>query len=1223
MKLQYSIGWYAILILVFSLAFKAHSQQATPSQASTEQLEAAKSLMGEGDRLRGDGDEGSLVKAIEKYDQGLALFKKLNNPAGIGYALFSLGLSYKALNRLNVALQTLQLALDQTRKLNDSENTARVLSNIGAIFEAIGDNNEARKSYLEAVEISNGSNYSGFILMSLAELESKSGQIQQALENFEKAKRIFQNSGNVNGTYVAMRRIADSQVKLNRFTEARSSFIGALKIAGDLQSQADQERIRLELCKLDAKEGLAKRSVECFDRELKLAGENHNTRIKFDLLFGKADAINSSEDPRRSLDVYKEIVDFSRQNKEPLNEAFAHYGMGVSLGILKRYEDALRSYGDALLILRTTNHRQLEIPILSNQASIYWSQNRLDKSVESFEQALRISRELHSELDEERALENLGLVYHSVDDYQKALLYLEPALTLARKFDDKERQARILLRIGEAYVGTKHYEKVLAKYLESATIAKQGGNRPGESEALANVGSFYLSVGQFDTAKEYFERSMKIAVDIKDDTAIADATLGLAEVQIKLGSAEQSQRHFETVLRYARKFKDPYYEASALIGLGKASRNLLQLDRSRDYLITALEVATRGEEKYRAAQAANELGDTYLELGQFKEALQFSERSLRESRLFSDEERIAFSIRTIMKARAGLNQPEIATFYGKLLINMAQNARKLLGAYGVAIQTSFLNDKAPFYRELSDILISQGRIAEAERVIAMLKEEELFEFVRRDGDIIDELLTAKLILTPEEQKAFEEYKKHSDTLASLGKEFGDLQIESRQYEVGKFPKQARLEELEKKISNANVVFSVFLDALKISFGAQDVRINTLESGSQSLLAELAEAGTVFVSTLSGETKLNIVVTTADIQKAYSVKVSSAELNKLVADFRSALRSPRIDPRSRGKALYDVLFPAGLIKDLEGVKANTIVWSLDGALRYIPISALWDGQGYLVERYNNVVITLASRDKISAPSPDRSKWQALGVGVSKQASLKEADGTVRNFEALTAVPEELCSVISDPAGKERCAAIDKDAKGVISGKTLLDEEFSFQTFKQSLGRFPVVHVASHFSLNAGNESDSYLLLGGGEDRRLSLATVRQGGAKFTGVDLLTLSACNTGMTAGSKSNGLEIEGFGALAQRSGAKSVLASLWAVSDTSTRDLMIEFYLRLEQNPKLWKVEALRRAQITLLNGKYKTGEIPAWRSASGSIFIRDPSAPYAHPYYWSPFILIGNWH
>ena len=105
----------------------------------------------------------------------------------------------------------------------------------------------------------------------------------------------------------------------------------------------------------------------------------------------------------------------------------------------------------------------------------------------------------------------------------------------------------------------------------------------------------------------------------------------------------------------------------------------------------------------------------------------------------------------------------------------------------------------------------------------------------------------------------------------------------------------------------------------------------------------------------------------------------------------------------------------------------------------------------------------------------------------------------------------------------------------------------------------------------------------------------------------------------------------LAQRQGAKAVVASLWPVADRSTKNLMQEFYKLREAKADVTKVEALRQAQIKLLRGELQvTGEILAAReiaheagkTTNQPLFKVDPKAPYAHPYYWAPFILIGNW-
>jgi CHAT domain-containing protein len=192
---------------------------------------------------------------------------------------------------------------------------------------------------------------------------------------------------------------------------------------------------------------------------------------------------------------------------------------------------------------------------------------------------------------------------------------------------------------------------------------------------------------------------------------------------------------------------------------------------------------------------------------------------------------------------------------------------------------------------------------------------------------------------------------------------------------------------------------------------------------------------------------------------------------------------------------------------------------------------------------------------------------------------------------------------------------------------LDEEFTRDSLQDTLRkRYGVVHIASHFQFQPGSDANSFLLLGDGS--KYSLSEFRTSTNLFEGVQLLTLSACNTGVGDAGMGEGKEVEAFGALAQKKGAKAVVASLWPVADQSTSLLMREFYRIHESGAGVGKAEALRRAQLGLLRGwagkaaGVERALVLEKPGASAPAFTAPKNAPHAHPYYWAPFFLMGNW-
>ncbi|NJK47730.1 CHAT domain-containing protein [Candidatus Gracilibacteria bacterium] len=262
----------------------------------------------------------------------------------------------------------------------------------------------------------------------------------------------------------------------------------------------------------------------------------------------------------------------------------------------------------------------------------------------------------------------------------------------------------------------------------------------------------------------------------------------------------------------------------------------------------------------------------------------------------------------------------------------------------------------------------------------------------------------------------------------------------------------------------------------------------------------------------------------------------------------------------------------LIKPAQAALAKnnitTLVFVLDGFLRNIPMTALYDGQKYLIENYR--VAIAPGLQLLETQILDQEEFTAVTAGVSESN---------QGFSELPGVKVELSEIaIAVPASQ------------------LLNQEFTKLRFERQIEETPapVVHLATHGQFSS--KPDETFVLAWDAPIKVqefqNLLRSRQRG-KTNPIELLVMSACQT--AAGDKQATLGLAG---MAVRSGARSTIATLWAVKDESTALLMTRLYQELITT-QFNKSEALRQAQISLLK-----------------------SSKFQHPFYWAPFILVGNW-
>lgn len=305
--------------------------------------------------------------------------------------------------------------------------------------------------------------------------------------------------------------------------------------------------------------------------------------------------------------------------------------------------------------------------------------------------------------------------------------------------------------------------------------------------------------------------------------------------------------------------------------------------------------------------------------------------------------------------------------------------------------------------------------------------------------------------------------------------------------------------------------------------------------------------------------------------------SNIELASIIKNQEQSLQQDILPLASE---IYSWLIePAEAELKASGVK--TLVFVLDGSLRNIPMSLLYDQkeQKYLIQKDYN--IALSSGLQLTAPKPlKKQPIKVLAAGVT-------SDFPAYRFPPIPRVEDELKTIQS---------IFDKS-------EILLNQDFTEASLQKKLQEsdFPVVHLATHGQF--GSTSEQTFILSGAKtgsplikvnqfDSLLRAGNLR----RSQPIELLVLSACNT-----AEGDSQAILGLAGVAVRAGARSTIATLWGANDEATSNLMGKFYSNLANDEQISKARALRNAQLELL---------------------AEEDSQYRHPYYWAPFVLIGNW-
>lgn len=848
-------------------------------------------------------------------------------------------------------------------------------------------------------------------------------------------------------------------------------------------------------------------------------------------------------------------------------------------------------------------------------------------------------------------LDNLAGVYMDKGDYSQAEQLYRRALTIREKSLDAEHPAiaatlnnlaRLQYQVKGDIVGAELLFKRAVEILEK----ELGAEHPLVAVSLSNLAILYNDRGDYARAESLHRRARLIVEKAfgAEHPMVAITLDSLAVQYMRKDDYAQAEPLFQRALEILEKTLGAEHPLTAgtLNKLATLYRFKGDYERAEPLHQRALAIIEKvgGAEHHDVVSALQGLALLYQAKGDYARAEPLLQRT-----------------RAIVEKTGGENHPDVALVLSDLATlseasgNTAQALRFRTRATEISehqlvliLTTGSENQKrlylATLSGEINTNISLHLRSAPTSEEAARLA---LITLLRRKGRALDavtgQIASLRRRLNPQDRALLDQLAAVRAQLAALVLK-GVGKTDPAQYRAKIARLEGEGEQLEAQVSARSAEFRT------------QVQPATLERVQQAIPDNAALVEMVLYTPFNarartpgerfGHARYAAYVLRRGGAPAFVDLGEAAPIDSAVARLRMALgKSQSTDFRRAGREL-DELVMRPVRKLLGG--ARMLLLSPDGALNLVPFSALVDEEGrYLVENYTINYLT-SGRDLLRLATETESRQQPivmanpdfdLAVTASSQ-DAPEADAArgLRSFDFTT------LQIKSLPGTAQEATAI----KGIIPNAQVLTERAATESALKQVKGPRLLHIATHgFFLKDQplQESGTARQLVMGEAKEavrgenpllrsgLVLAGVKNGqsgagedgvltalevsGLDLWGTKLVVLSACETGV--GDVDNGEGVYGLRRSLVLAGAESQLMSLWQVNDTATRDLMVDYYRRIERGEG--RAEALRAAQLGMLAGK-KQGTVRQRNGAQANSF----SVDYSHPYYWASFIPIGDW-
>ena len=927
---------------------------------------------------------------------------------------------------------------------------------------------------------------------------------------------------------------------------------------------------------------------------------------------------------KESISCLKKALCIYEKAGPRLSEAWCHCHLGRSLHIACQYERAMEHYQKALDVSGLSRHekQELEGRVYNNIGEVYNVRGNYEKARHYYEKAFKINKEIGNEIHQAIYYNNMGVMNHNyLGNLEAALDFHEKALEIRKRLGRRKDEGTSYNNIGGVYEARGDYKKALEYYEKSLELSVDIEDRVLEAANLYFIGKVSMKLGQFRKALEYLER----ALQLKSDAGVKKAgnLTDLGNLYMSFGDYEKARQYHQKAIKLCE-------EKGDLETLGICYKNASKLpsylgddEKAKSYLEKAIDVLEKTGNKVDLAMTFANISDIYISTGQYQKACEYLQKALKVS-----EEVGHIQLKTsVLISFAALN---FALGKYEQAIEHAKNALKIVkgidekqrevSCYVLLGNVYFAqghNEKAIWY---------QSKALELKKEIGMEDQSQIYL-----RNTLGEVYSSEGNFSKACENLHESIKIHKRTRSFLKDETDKISLDGKNYscykslswlllregnlnqalftlELGRSRALVDLMSESYGIKRSLVHKEVTPDALQNFFKEQQrnfLFIATFEMNSDFALWFVDKGGSVKFKLVKIDLETELFKENS-APKEPEMDASSLTLDDPHCEDRSlallyendpfASQEQQLKPNKGSVQMqvkqigsksyiglsYTVKSYAAFIAPIfDLIDSPEIIISPEPDIFLIPFASLKDENGkYLSETVRVRLIPSLTTLKLihDSAASYHSQSGALIVG-DPAVSLVEINGIVKTLSPL-------------PKAREEAQMVSR----LVGVRCLIGEEATKEEVLRRIQEVSLVHIAAH-----GDETTGEIALAPNRsvvgvpkigDVLLTMNDIAQVGIR---AKLVVLSCCHSARGKALKAEG--IVGIARAFLRSGARSVLMSLWAVDDGATKAFMNIFYKFLIRE----KLSASESLHLTMKK-------------------MRE-SVLYSDRKHWAPFVLLGD--